>query len=60
MRSICLGPPEYLRQIASTWNGTHLANNPLANAVGHVTVLLDKLGDQSDRDWCAGTTTKHH
>ena len=37
-----------------------MANNPLANAVDHVTVLLDKLGDQSDRGWCAGTTAKHY
>mgnify|MGYP001794780379 CR=1 FL=1 len=51
---------KYMRQMAATWPETAIGQQPVRQLTwGHVTVLLDKLPDQPQRDWYAGAAAEH-
>lgn len=52
---------KYMRSFARTWSALdETGQQPVAQLPwGHVTVLLDKLGDQEQRDWYAAEAVTH-
>jgi hypothetical protein len=60
----CAGCPEatlnYMRQMAAAWPEVAIGQQAVGQLPwGHVTVLLDKLGDQAQRDWYAAAAVQH-
>jgi len=59
MRGLSRSNLKYMRQAAATWPapiGQHAVGQL---PWGHITVLLDKLDDQSQRDWYAAAAVEH-
>jgi predicted nuclease of restriction endonuclease-like (RecB) superfamily len=51
---------QYMRSFASAWPGEPIVQQPVAQLPwGHITVLLDKLDDNTARDWYAAATVEH-
>lgn len=60
MRGLSRTNLKYMRQMASTWDRDAIGQQPVGQLPwGHVTVLLDRLDSQSDRDWYASTAAEH-
>lgn len=60
MRGLSRTNLKYVRQMASIWGRDAIGQQPVDQLPwSHVTVLLDKLGNQSDRDWYASTAAEH-
>lgn len=51
---------KYMRQMAGAWSEEAIGQQPVGRLPwGHVTVLLDKLEDQADRDWYAAAAVEN-
>ncbi|MBX9152285.1 DUF1016 N-terminal domain-containing protein, partial [Rhodococcus qingshengii] len=60
MRGLSRTNLKYMRQMASIWGRDAIGQHPVGQLPwGHVTVLLDKLDNQSDRDWYASAAAEH-
>ena len=54
MRGLSRSNLKYMRQMAATWPAEAIGQHAVGQLPwGHVTVLLDRLGDQAARDWYA-------
>jgi predicted nuclease of restriction endonuclease-like (RecB) superfamily len=60
MRGLSRSNIKYMRQMAATWSETAIGQQAVGQLPwGHVTVLLDKLHDQTQRDWYAAAAAEH-
>lgn len=60
MRGLSRTNLKYMRQMASIWDRGAIGQQPVGQLPwGHITVLLDKLDNLSDRDWYAATAAEH-
>jgi predicted nuclease of restriction endonuclease-like (RecB) superfamily len=60
MRGLSRSNLKYMRQMAAAWSEEAIGQQPVGQLPwGHVTVLLDKLGDQAQRDWYAAAAVEH-
>jgi len=60
MRGFSRSNIKYMRQMAAAWSEEAIGQQPVGRFPwGHVTVLLDKLHDQAQRDWYARAATEH-
>jgi predicted nuclease of restriction endonuclease-like (RecB) superfamily len=51
---------QYMTTFAKAWSGTSIAQQAVAQLPwGHVTVLLDKVKSQKDRDWYASAAVEY-
>ncbi|MGP4033717.1 PDDEXK nuclease domain-containing protein [Pseudarthrobacter sp. 1C304] len=51
---------QYMTTFAEAWPGSSIAQQPVAQLPwGHITVLLDKLQPQKDRDWYAAAAVEY-
>jgi len=58
MRGLSRSNLKYMRQASAAWPGS-IGQQPVGQLPwGHITVLLDKLDDQSERDWYAAKAAK--
>ena len=56
MRGLSRSNLKYMRQLAGAWTEDAISQQAVGQLPwGHVTVLLDKLEDQGERDWYAAT-----
>jgi len=59
MRGLSRSNIKYMRQMAATWPPDAIGQQPVGQLPwGHVTVLLDKLHDQAERDWYAASAVQ--
>lgn len=59
MRGLATRSLEYMQTFASAWDAP-IAQQPVARLPwGHITVLLDRLGDQDTREWYAAQDAAH-
>ncbi|MGI8682718.1 MAG: PDDEXK nuclease domain-containing protein [Mycobacteriales bacterium] len=59
MRGLSRSNLFYMRSFAASWPKTAIVQQPVGRLPwGHVTVLLDKLDDQAQRDWYAGSAAE--
>ncbi len=59
MRGLSRSNIKYMRQMAGTWTREAIGQQPVGQLPwGHITVLLDKLHDQSERDWYAAAAVQ--
>lgn len=60
MRGLSRSNMKYMRQMAAAWPAAAIGQQPVGQLPwGHVTVLLDKLDDQAERDWYAAAAAEH-
>lgn len=60
MRGLSRSNLFYMRALAAAWPETAIVQQPVGRLPwGHVTVLLDKLDKQSEREWYAAAATEH-
>jgi len=60
MRGLSRSNLKYMRQMAAAWPEAAIGQQAVGQLPwGHVTVLLDKLGDQAQRDWYAAAAVQH-
>lgn len=60
MRGLSRTNLKYMRQMASIWGRDAIGQQAVGQLPwGHVTVLLDKLDNRSDRDWYASAAAEH-
>ena len=60
MRGLSRSNLKYMRQMAATWPAEAIGQQAVGELPwGHVTVLLDRLGDQAARDWYAVAAVEH-
>jgi len=60
MRGLSRSNLHYMRQMAAAWDEEAIVQQAVGRLPwGHVTVLLDKIGDQAERDWCAAAAAEH-
>jgi predicted nuclease of restriction endonuclease-like (RecB) superfamily len=60
MRGLSRSNLKYMRQMAAAWTEEAIGQQPVGRLPwGHVTVLLDKLDDQTERDWYAATAANY-
>ena len=60
MRGLSRSNLFYMRSLADTWVEDAVVQQPVGRLPwGHVTVLLDKLDDQAQRDWHAASAVQH-
>jgi len=60
MRGLSRSNLKYMRQMASTWPRTAIGQQAVGQLPwGHLTVLLDRLTTQPDRDWYATAAAEH-
>jgi len=60
MRGFSRSNLKYMRQMASSWPRTAISQQAVGQLPwGHLTVLLDKLATQPDRDWYATSAAEH-
>jgi predicted nuclease of restriction endonuclease-like (RecB) superfamily len=60
MRGLSRSNLKYMRQMAAAWSEEAIGQQPVGQLPwGHVTVLLDKLDDQAQRDWYAAAAVEH-
>lgn len=60
MRGLSRSNMKYMRQMAAAWSSDSIGQQPVGQLPwGHVTVLLDKLDDQTERDWYAAASAEH-
>lgn len=51
---------QYMTTFANAWPGSSIAQQPVAQLPwGHITVLLDKIQPQKDRDWYAAAAVEY-
>ncbi len=61
MRGLSRSNLFYMRSFAASWPRTAIVQQPVGRLPwGHVTVLLDKLAYQAQRDWYAAAATAEH
>lgn len=60
MRGLSRSNLFYMRQMALLWPRSAIVQQPVGRLPwGHITVLLDKLDDQDERDWYATRAAEH-
>jgi len=60
MRGLSRSNLKYMRQMAAAWSEEAIGQQPVGQLPwGHVTVLLDRLDDQAQRDWYAAAAVDH-
>lgn len=60
MRGLGRSNVHYMRAMAEAWPQEAIVQQPVGQLPwGHVTVLLDKLDEQSERDWYAARAAEH-
>jgi len=60
MRGLSRSNLKYMRQMAGAWPRSAIGQQPVGQLPwGHVTVLLDKLVAQAERDWYAAAAAEH-
>src|SRR4051794_4897510 len=60
MRGLGRSNVHYMRAMAEAWSQEAIVQQAVGQLPwGHVTVLLDKLDEQSDRDWYAARAAEH-
>ncbi len=60
MRGLSRSNLHYMRQMAAAWDEEAIVQQAVGRLPwGHVTVLLDKIGDQAERDWYAAAAAEH-
>lgn len=60
MRGLSRSNLKYMRQMAAVWSEEAIGQQPVGQLPwGHVTVLLDKLDDQEQRDWYANVAVQY-
>jgi len=60
MRGLSRSNLFYMRSLAAAWPEDAIVQQPVGRLPwGHVTVLLDKLDDQSHREWYAAAAAEH-
>ncbi len=59
MRGLSRSNLKYMRQMAGAWPRNAIGQQPVGQLPwGHVTVLLDKLNAQAERDWYAASAAE--
>jgi len=60
MRGLSRSNLKYMRQMAGAWPRNAIGQQPVGQLPwGHVTVLLDKLNAQAERDWYAASAAEY-
>jgi len=60
MRGLSRSNIKYMRQMAGAWSEEAISQQAVGQLPwGHVTVLLDKVSDQVERDWYAAAAAQH-
>ena len=60
MRGLSRSNIKYMRQMAGAWPESAIGQQPVGRLPwGHITVLLDKLDDQAQRDWYAAAAAEN-
>lgn len=60
MRGLSRSNIKYMRQMAGAWSEEAIGQQAVGQLPwGHVTVLLDKVSDQVERDWYAAAAVQH-